>query len=396
MTPDRVSQDSILRRSQRVRDRQQALESIQEDTAASGGTIGPEDFQKTSSTCKGWYNSYGCCLVAEAKPALERSSQATAQLALERAAQAAAQPAELATISRGAAAEGNVPEPVTKTAAVSRAQAVQDAILQASDASSSDSAADSNASDSEAESDVDILAQLSESMWASLRPDAPTDARASEPAKVQYDAAQSDSLRKAQPKGLQAAHRDTEADDEAELHWQPVTGLPEPLTAKACSSLRAAPAHCQLEKQFNLPPRDTRSIDKQAQKLKPESAGKQWFDLPAQQLTDETRRDLKLLQLRGTFDPKRFYKSSDHKKGLPKFFQIGTVVEASADFYSGRLSNRERKRTITEELLADPDLSQARKRRFDKLQDEKAYWAGKRGRKTDLPRGKKTTRSKKH
>lgn len=30
------------------------------------------------------------------------------------------------------------------------------------------------------------------------------------------------------------------------------------------------------------------------------------------------------------------------------------------------------------------------------LQDEKAYWAGKRGRKTDLPRGKKTTRSKKH
>ena len=87
--------------------------------------------------------------------------------------------------------------------------------------------------------------------------------------------------------------------------------------------------------QFNLPPRDTRSIDKQARKLKPESAGKQWFDLPAQQLTDETRRDLKLLQLRGTFDPKRFYKSSDHKKGLPEFFQIGTVVEASADFYSG-------------------------------------------------------------
>ena len=87
--------------------------------------------------------------------------------------------------------------------------------------------------------------------------------------------------------------------------------------------------------QFNLPLRDTRSINKQARKLKPESAGKQWFDLPAQQLTDETRRDLKLLQLRGTFDPKRFYKSSDHKKGLPKFFQIGTVVEASADFYSG-------------------------------------------------------------
>ena len=88
--------------------------------------------------------------------------------------------------------------------------------------------------------------------------------------------------------------------------------------------------------QFKLQPQDTRIIEKHARKLAPQTAGKQWFDLPAQQLTDETRRDLKLLQLRGTFDPKRFYKSSDHKKGLPKFFQIGTVVESAADFYSGR------------------------------------------------------------
>ena len=87
--------------------------------------------------------------------------------------------------------------------------------------------------------------------------------------------------------------------------------------------------------QFKLAPRDTWSLDRQAAKLAPKTAGKQWFDLPAQQMTDETKRDLKLLQLRGTFDPKRFYKSSDHKKGLPKFFQIGTVVASSADFYSG-------------------------------------------------------------
>ena len=36
-TPDRSSQDSGLRRSQRVKDRHGALESIQEDTAASKG-----------------------------------------------------------------------------------------------------------------------------------------------------------------------------------------------------------------------------------------------------------------------------------------------------------------------------------------------------------------------
>ena len=87
--------------------------------------------------------------------------------------------------------------------------------------------------------------------------------------------------------------------------------------------------------QFKLAPRDTRSLERQAAKLAPKTAGKQWFDLPAQQMTDETKRDLKLLQLRGTFDPKRFYKSSDHKKSLPKFFQVGTVVASSADFYSG-------------------------------------------------------------
>ena len=210
MTPDRASQDSILRRSQRVKDRQQALESIQEDTAASRGTIAPENFQKFSSVCKGWYNSCSSCVVAEAKPALEESSQATAQLALERATQAAAQPAELVTISSGATAEENVSESATKLAPVSRAQAVQDAILQASDASSRDSDVDSNASDSEAESNVDILAQLSESMWASLGPHAHTDACAPEPAKTQRDAAQSDSLRKAQPKGPQAVNQDTE------------------------------------------------------------------------------------------------------------------------------------------------------------------------------------------
>lgn len=87
-----------------------------------------------------------------------------------------------------------------------------------------------------------------------------------------------------------------------------------------------------------LPPRDTRPLLRQQRKLAPETAGKKWFDLPAPQMTDDMKRDLKLLQLRGTFDPKRFYKSSDHKKSLPKFFQVGTVVESAADFYSGLLT----------------------------------------------------------
>jgi hypothetical protein len=59
-----------------------------------------------------------------------------------------------------------------------------------------------------------------------------------------------------------------------------------------------------------------------------------WFDLPAQQITDEVKRDLRLLRLRGAMDPQRFYKSLDDTK-FPKYFQLGTVVETPADFYAG-------------------------------------------------------------
>jgi Fcf2 pre-rRNA processing len=50
------------------------------------------------------------------------------------------------------------------------------------------------------------------------------------------------------------------------------------------------------------------------------------------QITDEVKRDLRLLRLRGAFDTKRFYKKLDGK--FPKYFQMGTVIEPAAEFYS--------------------------------------------------------------
>ena len=50
-------------------------------------------------------------------------------------------------------------------------------------------------------------------------------------------------------------------------------------------------------------------------------AGKKWYDLPATQITDDMKRDLRLLRLRGAYDPKRFYKSFDDTK-FPKYFQV--------------------------------------------------------------------------
>jgi hypothetical protein len=50
--------------------------------------------------------------------------------------------------------------------------------------------------------------------------------------------------------------------------------------------------------------------------------------------TLQVKRDLRMLRLRGAFDPKRFYKSADATK-FPKYFHMGTVVEGPTDFYSG-------------------------------------------------------------
>ena len=68
-------------------------------------------------------------------------------------------------------------------------------------------------------------------------------------------------------------------------------------------------------------------------------------------MTPELKRDLQLLKMRGVLDPKRHYKKDDVKSLAPEFFQIGTVIEGPSEYFSSRLSNRERKTTLTKELL---------------------------------------------
>jgi hypothetical protein len=72
-------------------------------------------------------------------------------------------------------------------------------------------------------------------------------------------------------------------------------------------------------------------------------------------------------------------------------------VDDPLDGPGGRLSKAERKATLTQQLLADADLSVSRKRRFNKLQETAAAatTAGKK-RKTDNPRKKQAKRRPKH
>lgn len=85
---------------------------------------------------------------------------------------------------------------------------------------------------------------------------------------------------------------------------------------------------------------------------KESSKGAKWFHMKRAEMTDEEKRDLKILKMRKALDPKTFYKGDD-MKGLPRFFQKGTVVESKAEFYSSRIPKKQRKQTLADELMAD-------------------------------------------
>ena len=82
-----------------------------------------------------------------------------------------------------------------------------------------------------------------------------------------------------------------------------------------------------------------------------DTAGKNWFDLPKTELTPEFRRDWQLLRMRGLLDPKHQKKSM--RASAPEYSQIGEVIAGPADFYSGRLTRKERKKTLLEEVTAE-------------------------------------------
>ena len=52
-------------------------------------------------------------------------------------------------------------------------------------------------------------------------------------------------------------------------------------------------------------------------------------------ITDEMKRDLRLLRLRGAMDTKRFYKKGDKGK-FPTRFAVGTIVEGPTEFHSSK------------------------------------------------------------
>jgi len=104
--------------------------------------------------------------------------------------------------------------------------------------------------------------------------------------------------------------------------------------------------------------------------------GNDWYNMPALEMTEEREKDLELLQMRGVLDPKRFYKKNT-SDNLPKYFQIGTIVDSAADFYTDRVPQKDRKQTMVDELLADAEFKKFQKRKYVEIIEDKSKKQGK-------------------
>jgi len=110
-----------------------------------------------------------------------------------------------------------------------------------------------------------------------------------------------------------------------------------------------------LEKKMTAPPLSHR--DRRVRKKKRINAGKLWFNLPRGKLTTENKLHFLMVKHRHLLyrkwkPPKQF------DKYIPKYFQMGRVVEGPADFYSARMPRKTRKQTWAKEFMANADTKE--------------------------------------
>ncbi|KAI6092504.1 Fcf2-domain-containing protein [Hypoxylon rubiginosum] len=106
-------------------------------------------------------------------------------------------------------------------------------------------------------------------------------------------------------------------------------------------------------------------------------AGASWYNLPKTDLTPQLKKDLQLLRMRDVLDPKRFYRKDTSRALVPQFSQVGTIVEGPTDFFNARLTKKERKRTLLEEVLETEDVTRKFKSKYGEIQATKT--SGKKG-----------------
>ena len=140
------------------------------------------------------------------------------------------------------------------------------------------------------------------------------------------------------------------------------------------SSLKKTKGLILLKKDLpsTSPPKPTQTStftnSKKSKSLK--TAGPDWFNMPAMEITDELKKDLHVLKSRNVLDPKRHYRKE--KLGNSPFIQIGTVIQGPTEYYSSRLVRKDRRENIVQELLADADAKSYFKKKYLEIQDKKS------------------------
>ncbi|KAF9594779.1 hypothetical protein IFM89_034762 [Coptis chinensis] len=132
-----------------------------------------------------------------------------------------------------------------------------------------------------------------------------------------------------------------------------------------------------------VPPNDPRKLNKLIRKQQKDTTGSNWFDILAPTITPEIKKDLQILKfllIKKHFAAEECSRSKEALHTLSflccfalyfsialinswvilLFNQVGTVIESASDFFSGRLTKKERKETLANELLADHSLTKYR------------------------------------
>ncbi|KAG5918034.1 hypothetical protein E4U61_002153 [Claviceps capensis] len=106
------------------------------------------------------------------------------------------------------------------------------------------------------------------------------------------------------------------------------------------------------------------------------TAGSDWFDLPKTDLTPEFKREWQLLRMRGLLDPKHQKKAL--RANAPEYSQVGEIIAGPTDFYSSRLTRKERKNTILNEVTDTVDKTKLQIKyagiQRDKASGKKAFY----------------------
>ncbi|KAK2728678.1 rRNA-processing protein fcf2 [Colletotrichum kahawae] len=147
---------------------------------------------------------------------------------------------------------------------------------------------------------------------------------------------------------------------------------------KDCSLIAVASSEPTPEQQGQPTSRDEKSLmlrdPRPIEEKTLGNAGPRWFGIPKTDPNNpELKRDLQILHMRGTaIDPKRHYKKESLKAKVPRYAHIGRIVEGPTEFYSARLTRKERKQTLVDELLSAEKASGKFRSKYEGIQQKKA------------------------